>query len=258
MAQGFKSEILEVRDPAPHHFELILSSENMSQALPGQFCQVLTPGTLRRPLSFSRIDGERHRVGLLFRVVGPGTAWLSQRGRGQCLDVMGPLGRGFSPPAPNAPWILVGGGVGIPPLYTALERWGGADHLPTVLLGARRQDDLVMRRDFEEWGIRPILTTDDGSAGISGNVVGPLREWMAEYPEGHILACGPTPMLAAISQVTEFFAGVVQVALEQRMGCGIGACLACVVPTQPIGSPGPRYRRVCTDGPVFRREELVF
>ncbi len=259
MAHAFKATIVEVRAVAPDHVELLLESPELSQAIPGQFCHVLTPGMLRRPISFSRIDAQRHQVGLLFQVVGSGTAWLAQRAVGESLDVMGPLGRGYEPPVDGRPWLLVGGGVGIPPLFAALERWGAGRRQPIqVVLGARRGDYLIMQDDFRALGVTPVLTTDDGSLGQRGTVIPAVIEWMVRQPESEVMACGPTPMLAALASAVPASAGPVQLALEQRMGCGIGACLACVVPAQPVGPEGPRYRRVCTEGPVFRREELVF
>ncbi len=259
MAHAFKVRIEEVRVPAPDHVELIVQSPELAEALPGQFCHVLTPGMLRRPISFSRLERSGGRAGLLVQVVGSGTRWMAERQAGECLDVLGPLGRGFEAPAADRPWLLVGGGVGIPPVFAAAETWGGA-FAPSlhVVLGARFKDYLIMAEDFRTLGIEPVLATDDGSVGHRGTVIPAVEDWVAQHPDGQVMACGPTPMLAAVSRAAASLTGAVQLALEQRMGCGIGACLACVVPAEPIGAEGPRYRRVCTDGPVFRREELVF
>lgn len=259
MAHAFEVPIVERRLVAPDHVELVLQSARLSRAQPGQFCHVLTPGMLRRPISFSRLDPERGLAGLLLQVVGSGTAWLYDRQVGEYLDVMGPLGRGFVPPESDRAWILVGGGVGIPPIFAALEAWQTRVKAPIrVVLGARTADYLIMRRDFEGLGTSPVLTTDDGSLGHRGNVLPALDEWLGEFPLAEVMACGPTPMLAAVRKTAMGRSKRVQLALEQRMGCGIGACLACVVPAEPVGLEGPRYRRVCTDGPVFLGEELVF
>lgn len=259
MAHTFKAPIIARRVPAPDHVELILESPRLKEAQPAQFCHVLTPGMLRRPISFSRIDPARGQVGLLLQVVGSGTAWLAARSAGERLDLMGPLGRGYAPPEADRPLILVGGGVGIPPVYAALEAWQDRMRAPIhVLLGSRTADYLIMQEDFQSRGLVPVITTDDGTLGHQGTVMPVLTDWLAQWPEAQVMACGPTPMLAAVSDATARTKAPVQLALEQRMGCGIGACLACVVPAQPVGADGPRYRRVCTDGPVFRREELVF
>jgi len=257
MAHAFDARVEEVRVPAPDHVEIFLRHEALAQAIPGQFAHVLTPGTLRRPISFSRIMPERHVAGILFRVVGQGTAWLSRVEPGQTLNLLAPLGRGFTPPDPDEPWCVVGGGVGIPPLYAATRQWGDR-HAPAVILGARTRQDVLMADEFQPMAESLTITTDDGSWGTAGTVLGPLDHWLTSHPKGTLLACGPTGMLAEIWRRTAGWSGRVQLALEQRMGCGIGACLACVVTAEPVGPEGPRYRRVCTEGPVFAREELVF
>lgn len=259
MKSAFEAPIIERREVAPGHVEIIVKSAELAAAVPGQFCHVLTPGLLRRPLSFSRLNKETDAAGLLLQVVGSGTEWLYQRQVGETLDVLGPLGRGFEPPGGNRPYLLVGGGVGIPPIYAALEAWHQRmDASVGVVLGARTADAVIMADDFARLGYEAIVTTDDGSRGQRGTVMGPAIEWLRAHPDTEIMACGPTPMLAALHAASPSIRGPVQLALEQRMGCGIGACLACVVPAEPVGPQGPDYRRVCTDGPVFRQEELVF
>lgn len=259
MKSAFEVPIIERRASAPGHVELLVKSDILAQAEPGQFCHVLTPGMLRRPISFSRLDRGRGLAGLLVQVVGSGTEWLYDRQVGDVLNVLGPLGRGFEPPAGDRPWLLVGGGVGIPPIFAAFQVWRGMVlHPIQVILGARQAASLIMVNDFRELGMDPLLSTDDGSRGRTGTVIGPVKEWLAQHPLTQVMACGPTPMLASVHRASSDAVGLVQLAMEQRMGCGIGACLACVVPANPVGLEGPRYRRVCTDGPVFRREELVF
>ncbi len=244
--------VVEHREPAPEHVELLLEAPRLAADLtPGQFAHVWTPGSLRRPISFSRATPDG-RVGLLFRVVGAGTRWLAERRVGDRLDVLAPLGKGF--PTPEAgPVLLVGGGVGIPPLFVAAQRWA-ATHPTDVVLGARTADALVMADDFRALGLDLSLTTDDGSLGERGRVTGPLARWLARTDGGQVWACGPTPMLAAVAQLV----GEERpcwLAYEQRMGCGVGACLACVVPG--VGGDGqPEWVRVCHDGPVFSSRRL--
>lgn len=255
MGQLLTVPIVERTRVAPLHMEMILHSAVLSAAIPGQFAHVLTPGSLRRPISFSRIDTENHEVGILFQIAGTGTEWLYET-TDSTLDVMGPLGQGFCAPDPDRPWCLVGGGVGIPPMYAAVERWGAdSTVLPTVILGARTGNFILMEDEFRAQGVVLHVATDDGSRGEEGTVIGPLSQWLMKNPGGQVFACGPTPMLRAVQETTRARA-TTYLALEQRMGCGIGACLACVVPG--VGEHGPRYRRVCTEGPVFRAEELIF
>lgn len=243
-------------DVARDHVELMLDAPPLARAAAGQFVHVRTPGTLRRPISFSRIDPIRGQVGILFQVVGSGTAWIAQQQAGDTLDVLGPLGRGFSPPEPGRAWCLVGGGVGIPPLYAALSAWHGEIEAPiTAILGARTADYVVMAEDFGRILNRVEIATDDGTLGTPGTVLGPLARWRSRHPDGQVYACGPTAMLSAVADVCRG-GGPVSLALEQRMGCGVGACLACVVMAH--GENGPRWRRVCHDGPVFSADELVW
>ncbi len=250
------AKIIHKLVPAQDHIELIVHSAALSLAVPGQFAHVLTPGMLRRPISFSRIDQTAQQVGLLFQIVGSGTQWLAQRAEGDALDILGPLGHGFAQPDPQRPWCLVGGGVGTPPLYSAVERWAACqEQPPSIVIGARTQEWLLMERDFTRLRLSVDVATDDGSAGQKGTVLGPLSQWLDRHTDGQVYACGPTPMLKAVAEVTQGRADT-QLALEQRMGCGIGACLACVVSAR--GADGPVYRRVCTEGPVFPAEELIW
>jgi len=236
--------VAERRPVAPNHVELLLEAPALAEALvPGQFAHVRTDGILRRPLSFSRVDGSR--VGLLFRVVGRGTAWLAERRPGQSLDLLAPLGQGFPEPPPG-PVCLVGGGVGVPPLHVAAQRWRGRPL--QALIGARDADSVLMVDDFRRLGVLPRVMTEDGSLGERGLVTDALVEWLADYPDGAVLACGPTPMLAAVA--AQAAGRPTWLAFEQRMGCGVGACLACVVP----GREG--WVRVCTEGPVFAAEHI--
>lgn len=248
--------IIRREEPAPGHVELWVKSSALAQAIPGQFADVTTQGMLRRPISFSRIDPVSQEVALLLQVVGDGTRWLAAQGPGTILDVMGPLGKGFLPPDPNRAWCLVGGGVGIPPLYAAVTRWGtGSPNPPTVILGARDKNLLLLTDEFRSAGCAIEVATDNGSLGHRGTIEEPLRGWLQSHPEGQVYACGPTPMLATVARLTINTRDTL-LALEQRMGCGIGACLACVIPGYVRGSAG--YLRVCSDGPVFRAEELIF
>jgi dihydroorotate dehydrogenase electron transfer subunit len=250
MESRLHARILERREPAPDHVELIVTAAELEEAVPGQFAHVWTDHPLRRPISFSRI-GPGGRAGLLFRVVGVGTRWLAGRQAGETLDLLAPLGRGFPTPETTA-LCLVGGGVGIPPLYAACERWGEGREV-TVILGARQASLLLMADDFRRLGVEPEIVTDDGSLGETGQVTGPLGRWLDTHPGGTVLACGPTPMLEAVSRLSSD-GRAVYLAFEQRMGCGVGACLACVVPGQ--GEAGPAWLRVCHDGPVFRSDQL--
>jgi dihydroorotate dehydrogenase electron transfer subunit len=242
--------------PAPGHVELWVHSPVLAGATPGQFAHVVTQGTLRRPISFSRLDVDTGNAAMLFQVVGVGTRWLANQEMGAVLDILGPLGRGFPVPDARRPWCLVGGGVGIPPLFAAASQWTSAARMtPTAILGARTESLVLLEEEFRQLGHVVWITTDDGSRGMKGTVIGPLARWLAKNPQGQVYACGPTAMLRAVGAISGQRDDV-WMALEQRMGCGVGACLACVVLGN--GPEGPDYRRVCTEGPVFSGEELIF
>jgi dihydroorotate dehydrogenase electron transfer subunit len=244
------AQVVERREPRPRHVELILEHPGLAHARPGQFAHVRTPGTLRRPLSFSRLEAGG-RAGLLLRVVGVGTAWIAERQAGDSLDLLAPLGRGYPDPAPG-PLVLVGGGVGVPPLHAAAQWWAAA-HPTWVLLGARTADEVLMVDDFRSLGLEPLVATDDGSQGRRGLVTDLLAGLLPHVgSDVTVMACGPTAMLAAVGRIAA--ATRLYLAFEQRMGCGVGACLACVVPV--AGGSTPTWRRVCRDGPVFRPDEL--
>ncbi len=256
LAEMVRGRVVKRHEPAPGHVELWIHSPVLAKAIPGQFVHVATGGMLRRPISFSRLDHSAGTAAILFQIVGDGTRWLASVQEGVELDLMGPLGRGFAMPDPRHPWCLVGGGVGIPPLLAAATAWTPfLNEPPTVVLGARESALLLLEEEFRALGAAVEVTTDDGSQGQRGTVVGPLAHWLAKHPTGQVYACGPTPMLGAVARASQGQSNV-WLALEQRMGCGVGACLACVVLAN--GQNGPVYRRVCTDGPVFAAEELIF
>ncbi len=209
---------------------------------------------LRRPISVAMVRrGEPEDTAvLIFEDRGQGTRWLSRRKPGDSLDVLGPLGNGFDFSRPGR-YLLVGGGIGVPPLMGL----GASLPWPTdAVLGFRSADKAfpaVVSR-FQGHCRRTFLCTDDGSLGRQGFVDGQVRE-ILEKDAGFtsILACGPRQMLKSVAKVAEEFGVHCQVSMEERMACGIGACLGCAIPMAD-GS----MRRVCEDGPVFSAEEVAW
>lgn len=203
---------------------------------------------LRRPLSIAYCDTLKEELTLIYRVVGTGTAWLSQRSAGDLVDVLGPLGTGFPLPEPNSRVLVVGGGVGIPPLYQ-LVRELDSSITTEIILGFRNHFDCFWIENFEEYG-QVTVCTEDGSRGIKGFVTSALGE---ENKWNYLYSCGPKPMLRALK---DSFAGENikgYVSLEEHMACGVGACAGCTCLT----SDGQSTRRVCKDGPVFPWEEVA-
>ncbi len=212
----------------------------------GQFAHVYVPGkTLRRPISVcDASDGE---LRLVYQVKGGGTEIMSQMQSGT-VDVLVPLGNGFDIQSGRR-YCLIGGGIGVPPmLYTAKQ----CDR-PLIITGFRNQSLVILQDDLQAQG-ETLLCTDDGSAGQKGFVTDLLRARIGEVDE--VCACGPTPMLKAVAAVCKEFGKPCQVSLEERMGCGVGACLVCAVKVRKNGEEVMQH--VCKNGPVFNAEEVVF
>jgi dihydroorotate dehydrogenase electron transfer subunit len=231
-----------------------------AKAKPGQFVMVkVAPGlepVLRRPFSLHRMDQDAGIVEIVYQVVGKGTDILTERRPGEELEVLGPLGNGFS-------WQeekrigLVGGGMGIAPLLAAGEQAVSEGKEVVVFLGARSRDYLLAREKFERLG-QVFVVTDDGSVGEKALVSKPLDEYLKNQGLDLILACGPIPMLKAVAAISVAQDTPAQLSLEQRMGCGVGACLGCAFPVRADTPEGYTYKRVCHDGPVFWAQEVLF
>lgn len=248
------------------HFLLTLESTRIArEARAGQFVMVQTRAgsdpLLRRPMSLYRVlPGGRGRIQILYKVVGAGTRYLSQQPAGAVLPTLGPLGNGFRPPEPGNRPVLVAGGIGIAIFPFLAETLGKAGRpAPILLYGGRSKRDLVALGFFRTRRIPMRLATEDGSAGTRGYVTR-LLEPLLDRRKGdallEIYACGPTPMLKAVGALAMGAGVPCQLALESQMPCGIGVCLGCVVPC-PGDARGPVFRRVCTEGPIFRASEVL-
>ena len=246
-------------------------------AQPGSFvhltCDPLLP--MRRPLSIMRADAAAGWIDVLYKVVGPGLAALSQQPIGATLSTMGPIGRGFVPSAARPRTLLVGGGVGIPPmvfLAESLKSRGDVPWQPLVLMGSEipfpfraRPSTIVVPGMpdgtiacmplLDDWGVPSRLATLAGYPGCyDGYVTDLAAAWLgsldaATLAEVEVFACGPTPMLKAVAQVARRFGVPAQVSLEEFMACAIGGCAGCAVPV--VTDAGLAMKRVCVDGPVF-------
>lgn len=258
-----KAKIISNKRFKDNYWHLELDSGMIAgPALPGQFVNIkvsdgITP-LLRRPLSIHGAEGPR--VKFFYEVLGPGTRLLSGRKPGEFLDVIGPLGNGFSlsgkgrRPGPRQA-ILVAGGMGVAPLLFLAKKIKSSK--PLVLIGARSKDTVLCSREFKALGCAVKIATDDGSLGFKGRVTEFLeevlqRETARSAGRSAIFACGPQPMLKAVSKIACANNIDSQLSLEEHMACGIGACLGCVVATKS------GYKRVCKDGPVFSGKELTW
>ncbi len=248
--------VLRMEALAKNTYDLLVKSESIAAvASPGQFVHVRVPGfTLRRPISLCETDVERGTLRLVFEVRGEGTRGLAQARVGDTLDVMGPLGHGFTVEDLSQPVLFVGGGIGTPPLLEAAKRFG---EYATVVLGFRNAAAQILTGDFAGYGCQVMVATDDGSAGHHGLVTDLVIQRLKEGPVSRIYACGPKPMLKALVALVAEHGIPCEVSLEERMGCGVGACLVCACKARREDG-GETYRHVCKDGPVFPAEEVVF
>lgn len=261
-AEQFVVEVIEQKRVAKEHFEMVVEGHPaLERTLPGQFVHVAVANPLshdpllRRPFSlYRRLDGDR--FSMLYRVIGRGTRLLAEMGPGDRIDILGPLGQGFSlEPGMKQP-ALVGGGVGVPPLFYWAQGVLHGQYPAQAILGFATSDLVICAADFAAMDIPVQLTTIDGTAGRKGLVTEPLAEALAASEIDAVYACGPHPMLAAVAALCKAHGLPAQLALEEWMGCGVGACLSCVVRCHT--PEGTAYRRVCKEGPVFRAEEVCF
>ena len=229
----------------------LLAPEIASAARAGQFISVYTKDKsklLPRPISLCGIDRERGILRIVYRVAGAGTAEFSAYRAGDSVEIMGPLGNGFTLKDKKA--ILIGGGIGVPPMLELMKELSCER---TAVLGYR-DHQLFLKDEFEACG--PVcVATEDGSAGTKGNVLDAIRE---QGVQGEIIyACGPTPMLRAVKAYAQEKGIECYISLEERMACGIGACLACVCQSKDVDSHSHVHnKRICKDGPVFAAEEV--
>lgn len=250
---------------AEEHFELIMEPHPVfERTAPGQFINVAVSGAdqwdplLRRPFSlYRRFPDGAHSI--LYRAVGRGTRILSRLTQGDTLDIIAPLGKGFSLlPGTSRP-ALVGGGVGVPPLFIWAQKVLVQRGEVRAVLGFNHAGLVICDEDMAELGIQVDVTTLDGSQGQRGLVTDALEPRLEAGEIDAIYACGPYPMLAAVASMAERFGIPAQLALEEWMGCGVGACLSCVVPIRTGDDDGStEYQRVCVEGPVFPAEEVYF
>lgn len=224
------------------------------EALQGQFVSIYTKDSgklLPRPISLCEIDREQGRIRLVYRVVGAGTKEFSSYQTGDTVEVMGPLGNHF--PLKGKKAFLIGGGIGIPPmLELAKQLEKETDCVKQMILGYR--DVLFLNKEFESYG-DVYVATEDGSVGTKGNVLDAIKENGLEADV--IFACGPTPMLRAIKEYAITNNIECYVSLEEKMACGIGACLACVCKSKEVDHhTNVNNKRICKDGPVFLATEV--
>ena len=246
-------EIVSFDEIADDIFDVTVKSEAIaSEAKPGQFlhidCGDAADNLLRRPISIC--DAYEDKVRFIFEKKGSGTDYLSKKKVGDTLDILGPLGNGFSVLPESKKPVIIGGGIGVFPLYMLSTKLDN----PTILLGFRNKSRVCMEEEFSKIG-KTTVATDDGSYGYDGYAVNILEKMLKNGECDIVYSCGPMPMLRAVKNMAESHGVKCQLSLEQRMGCGIGACLVCTCETTSKGTH--KHKRVCKNGPVFWSSEVT-
>ncbi len=249
------AEVLDLRRVG-EYFLLTLSAPGAADDVrPGHFVAVAVGGEdssmlLRRAFSIYRADPAAGTIEIVFAVQGRGTKWLAQRRRGDWTNIVAPLGRPFVLPTEPVPCALVAGGYGAAPMFALAELLRERGARVDMVLGAATETRLFGLLEGRRAADSLTVTTDDGTAGISGRVTDPLPGIIAERGTAVVYACGPMPMLATVAGVAAAAGAHSQCAVEEAMACGVGICMTCVLPV--VGEDGAtRMVRSCTDGPVF-------
>lgn len=240
-----KYKIIENKEIAKDVFKMILEGNTECITKPGQFVNIeLEEFYLRRPISIC--DYDEKTITIIYKVVGHGTEKMSELEAGKELDILTGLGNGFETKLSGDKPLIIGGGVGTPPMYRLCKDLIKDNKKPIVILGFGSKDDIFYKEEFEKLGITVYISTVDGSVGTKGFVTDVMKT-INDFT--YFYACGPMVMLKAVCEATDIDG---QVSLEERMGCGFGACMGCTIQTKK-GS-----KRVCKEGPVFMKEDLIW
>ena len=240
------------------YFRLVVRAPQIAPLVqPGQFAHLrilpLKEALLRRPFSIFLVAGDTFSV--LYKSVGKGTEVLSRMRPGEKLSAIGPLGHGFTVPPPGGETpLLIAGGYGMAAMYLLAQR---SPQKGIVFVGGRRRVDILCEEEFRalDWDVR--VTTEDGSHGEKGLVTQPLIAELRQRTAGRkLFACGPTPMLKAVGEIAEEFKLPAELSMDEHMCCGVGVCLACVIPIK--SGDGWEYQRTCTEGPVFDARQIAW
>ena len=243
MKQGFFT-VLENAPLTPSVYKMRLGGDTSAVTVPGQFINIRLDGFfLRRPISVCDYNGEE--LTILYKILGRGTEYMTSLRRGDRLDVLTGLGNGFDTADAGGAPLLIGGGVGTPPMYRLCRELLSAGKPVTVILGFNTREEIFYEEEFRALGAKVIVSTADGSYGVKGFVT----DAMEGLDYSYFYCCGPEPMLKAVWKKARTSG---QLSFEERMGCGFGACMGCSCKTVT------GYKRICKDGPVLRKEEILW
>ena len=243
MTQGMYEIVSNVK-LAKNVYKMVIAGDTSAITASGQFVNLKLNGLfLRRPISIC--DYDDNTITLIYKVVGEGTEQMAAMQAGERVDVLVGLGNGYNIDKCGEKALLIGGGVGVPPLYNLCKKLLAAGKTVTVVLGFNTKEEIFLEDDFQHLGATVKVATADGSYGVKGFVTDAMKDVAYDY----FFTCGPMPMFKAI-EATANTSG--QYSFEERMGCGFGACMGCSCKTK-YGN-----KRICKDGPVLEREEIVW
>ena len=237
-------EIVSNEKIAKDVFRMILSGDTSDLKNPGQFVNIKLDGFfLRRPISVC--DYDEGSLTLIYKVVGEGTEVMSEMCKGEKLDILTGLGNGFDTSLSGENPVVIGGGVGVPPMFNLARKLISEGKTVTAVLGFNKEEEIFYKDEFEKLGAKVLISTVDGSVGVKGFVTDAMKEIDFTYT----YCCGPEPMLKAVYNASEKSG---QFSFEERMGCGFGACMGCSCKTK-YGN-----KRICKEGPVLVKEEIIW
>jgi dihydroorotate dehydrogenase electron transfer subunit len=264
----YLATVTENNNIAKNTYQMKLQCPEIAvKVIPGQFvhvrCSELLSPLLRRPFSIADTDNQKKTIIIIYKVIGEGTLLLSKKKPRDVLDIIGPLGRGFPLPPSHKKSLLLAGGLGTAPILFLAKRAAQAlkhrntnisrDKIGLAVIGFPNKQTVFGAEFLKSCGFEVMVMTDDGSYGVKGNPAAFVSRNTGLWEKQIIYSCGPIPMLSRIKDLVDSHNVPAYFSLEERMACGIGACLGCAVKSSDIG-----YKKVCSDGPVFKSEEVVF
>ena len=261
MPLQLKARLIKKEELKPDIFKFSMQAKEITDiAKPGQFVEIRITDTLdpflRRPISIYNIEKEKGIIEIIFQVKGKGTELLSKKQEGDFIDIIGPLGNGVFKFEKHKNIAVIGGGIGIFPLYELTKEAKELNLNIDTYIGFRNKELVVLEKEFENTSNNLTITTDDGSYKNKGFAIDYLKENLKTKKVDCIYTCGPLPMIKAVKALAEENNLECQISLEEKMGCGLGVCLGCAVKTAESSKEDPQYVHVCKDGPVFESKSV--
>ena len=261
MPVNIKAKLLSKSELMPEIFKFsVQANEIVNSAKPGNFIEIRVNDSiepfLRRPISIYNMDKENGILEFIFQVKGKGTEIPSKRNEGELIDIVGPLGYGTFKYSDYNNIAIIGGGIGIFPLYELAKNAKNDNKNVSIYLGFRNKDLVMLEKEFDNVSNNLVITTDDGTYGQKGFAIDFLKKDLENNKIDCIYACGPLPMLRAVRALAMEQDIPCQISLEERMACGLGVCLGCAVKTAKSPADAPEYWHVCKGGPVFQAKDV--